>query len=155
MEIVIRRARPDEMVLLCELDLAIFGEDDGFNSVDLWDGLATYLILADNKVVGSIAMRLHTDIAESYEADYLDRPGSIYIVSTGILPKWQGKGIGAIAKSFEIDYARKLNFERIVTNARASNIRSIKLNQKFGFQIIRTIAKWHGDEDAVVLELKL
>lgn len=154
MEITIRRVWPDEMGLLCELDVRIF-DKDAFNTPDLWKGLETFFILVNGSIVGSIALRHNTNVAENYEADYFNRPGSLYIVSTGVVPEWQARGIGNKAKEWEINYAQTAGFSRIVTNARASNVRSIKLNEKFGFQITRVIPNWYGDEDTVVLERKL
>lgn len=154
MQINIRRVRPDEMGLLCELDEKIFDED-AFRTPDLWEGLEAFFIEADGSIVGSTALRHNTDIAESYDADYVDLPGSIYIVSTGLLPEWQRKGIGSKIKAWQIKHAQTCGFARIVTNARSSNAGSIRLNQKFDFQIIRSIPGWYGDEDTVVMELML
>ena len=154
MEITIRRVRPDEMGLLCELDVKIFGDEDAFDTHDLWEGLEAFFIVVDGLIVGSIALRHNTDVAESYESDYVDLPGSLYIVSTGILPEWQGRGIGSKIKAWQIEYAQTSGSVRIVTNARTSNLRSIKLNRKFGLQIIRSIPGWYGDEDTTVLERK-
>lgn len=154
MEVSFRRVRPDEVGLLCELDVRIF-DKDAFNTPDLWEGLQTFFILIDGSIIGSVAFRHNTTTSESYEADYFNHPGSLYVVFTGIVPEWQGKGIGNKAKEWEINYAQTCGFAKIVTNARASNTRSIKLNEKFGFRIIRTIPNFYGDEDTVVLERKL
>ncbi len=142
------------MDLLCELDIGIFG-DDGFDTPDLWEGLEVFFIVVNEIIVGSTALRHNTDIAESYEDDYVELPGSLYIVSTGILPEWCGQGVGSKVKEWQINYAQKSGFARIVTNAKVSNVRSVKLNQKFNFQILRLIPNWYGNEDAVVLERKL
>ena len=154
-EITIRRVRPDEMGLLCELDVKIFGDEDAFNTPDLWEGLEAFFVVVNGLIVGSTALRHNTDVAESYEADYAELHGSLYIVSTGIVPEWQGQGIGSKVKEWQVDYAQAHRFARIVTNARTSNTRSIKLNQKLGFQIIQSIPGWYGDESTVVLERKL
>ena len=156
MPISIRRARPDEMGLLCELDRKIFSEADAFDTPDLWEGLETFFITKDNAVVGSTALRQNTDVSRrSHEDNYVDCLNSLYIVSTGILPTWQSRGIGSIVKAWQIDYGRKHGFSRIVTNTRASNLKSIRLNQKFGFKIINTVPNWYGTETAIILELKL
>jgi len=154
--ITIRRARPDEVSLLCELDVTIFSEEDAFDTPDLWNGLETFLILHEETVIGSIALKHDAIISEiSSENDYIGCAGYLYIVSTGILPQWQGRGIGDVAKTWEINYAREQGFKRIVTNARVSNHRSINLNRKFGFKITKELPGWYGKEDAVVMELDL
>src|SRR3989338_4087397 len=121
------------------MDIRIFGDEDAFNTPDLWEGLEAFFIVVNGLIVGSTALRHDTDTAENYEADYVDLPGSLYIVSTGILPEWQGKGVGSKAKAWQISYARAYGFAKIVTNARASNMKSVRLNQKFGFQIVQSI----------------
>ena len=83
--------------------------------------------------------------------------GSLYIASTGIHPKFQGKGFGALIKSWQICYARHHGFKRIVTNTRRRNTAMVSLNRKFGFRIIRTTPRYYSDPDdaTVVMELLL
>jgi len=159
-----RRVRPDEVDLLCELDVKIFG-GDGFESPEDWEGLEIYFIVTDQEVVkiidqqivGSIAFRHHSDISENYEAEYPHLHNSLYLVSIGILLEKQGGGIGSMAMTWLIEYARKHEFTRIVSNARKSNLPSVKLHRKFGFETTCTIPKYYEkpDEDAVVMELNL
>ena len=156
MEISIRRVRPDEMGLLCELDIKIFGSD-GFDSPEDWEGLEIFFITKDQQIIGSMALRHDTDVAEHYSADYKELPGSLYIVSTALLPEWQNQGIGKKAKAWQVRYAKVQGFGRVITNARVSNVRSINLNQHFGFKAIRVIPAWYDEpeEDTLVLELML
>lgn len=151
-----RRVKPDEMGLLCELDVKIFGSD-GFDSPEDWEGLEIFFITKDQQIIGSMALCHDTDVAEHCSADYKELPGSLYIVSTALLPEWQSQGIGKKTKAWQIRYAKSQGFERIVTNVRVSNIRSINLNQRFGFKAIRVIPKWYyePEEDTLVLELML
>jgi ribosomal protein S18 acetylase RimI-like enzyme len=69
------------------------------------------------------------------------RHRSLYICSTGILPEFQGKGRGNLFKCWQVAYAPHHGFNRIVTNHRKSNRRIIKLNESFGFKIVRTNAE--------------
>ena len=159
-----RRVRPDEVDLLCELDVKIFG-GDGFESPEDWEGLEIYFIVTDQEVVkiidqqivGSIAFRHHSDISENYEAEYPHLHNSLYLVSIGILLEKQGEGIGSIAMTWLIDYARRHGFTKLVSNARKSNLPSIRLHQKFGFETTRIIPEYYErpDEDAIVFELNL
>lgn len=164
MEVTVRRVMPDEMDLLCEFDQNIFG-NDGFDTPDLWEGLEIYFILLNQEIVGSLAFRHHSDVSEGYEAEYPYLHNSLYLVSIGILPEKQARGIGSMAMTWLIDYVNKYahsqragdGFRRIVSNARKSNLPSLRLHQKFCFEIIRTIPGYYEDpnEDATVFELKL
>lgn len=156
MKVTLRRVRSEEIDLLCKLDVQIF-ENDAFDTPELWEDLETFFILANKVIVGSIALRPNTGIAENFDADYLPQTGSIYIVSIGLLPAWQGRGIGKQVMQWIIEYARKNNFTVIVSNIRASNIRSILLHQGAGFRIARLILGYYNEpkEDTVVLELRL
>ncbi|HEY9584055.1 MAG TPA: GNAT family N-acetyltransferase [Candidatus Paceibacterota bacterium] len=156
MKISIRPTRPDEVKILCELDVQIF-ENNAFDAPELWENLETFFILADKFIVGSIALRHNTGMADHYDYEYLPETGSIYIVSIGLLPAWQDRKIGKQGMQWIIAYARKNNFTRIVSNVRASNIRSILLHQGAGFRISQLIPEYYEEpkEDTVVLELKL
>lgn len=156
MSLQIRRTRSDETDLLCKLDEIIFGEEDGFTTPDLWEGLETFLIFNEGAAIGSIALRHNTDVSEQgYEDDYIERAGSMYLVSIGVLPEWQGNGIGKVAMAWLVDYGREQGFERIVSNARSSNQRSINLHVAIGFRITKTIPNWYGSEGTEIFELKL
>jgi ribosomal protein S18 acetylase RimI-like enzyme len=83
--------------------------------------------------------------------------GSLYISTTGILPRFRGIGLGGLLKCWEISYARYHGFNRIVTNTRQRNVAMIKLNRKFGFRMIRTTPAYYSDppDATVVMELRL
>lgn len=115
-------------------------------------------MIVDSVTVGCCAFKHHVDFQEGEENDNPPRRGSLYISTTGILPHFEGKGFGHLLKCWEIAYARRHGFSRIVTNHRASNSRMIHLNQKFGFKIIRRPRSEYYDgppEPTVVMELKL
>ena len=110
-------------------------------------------------VIGCCAFQRDVDFQEDVRADgdnpYMKR--SLYIATTGILPRFQGGGFGQLLKCWQVSYAIHHGFTRIVTNTRKKNLRMISLNRKFGFRIIRaTPAYYSGPPDAtVVMELKL
>lgn len=138
------------------MDVQVF-ENDAFDTPGLWEDLETFFILADKIIVGSIALRPNTGMTEHYDDDYLPQIGSMYIVSIGLLPAWQDRGIGKQVMKWIVEYARKNNFTVIVSNVRVSNVRSILLHQGASFRISRLIPRYYYEptEDAVVLELKL
>ena len=83
--------------------------------------------------------------------------GSLYITTTGILPKFQRAGLGLLLKSWQIAYAKRHGFRRIVTNNRRRNAAIIGLNKRLGFRVIRISPGYYsGPPDAtVVMELRL
>jgi ribosomal protein S18 acetylase RimI-like enzyme len=102
-------------------------------------------MLVDNRKIGCCAFEEHIP------------PGTLYLASTGILPAYRGQGYGQIMKAWQIVYAKRHGFTRIVTNARQSNAAIIALNRKFGFRTVRKVPGYYisPDESAVVMNLKL
>ncbi len=83
-------------------------------------------------------------------------PGTLYIQSTGLLPQYRGQGLGHRIKAWQIEYAKQNAFRPIVTNYRETNSPMISINNKFGFQPIRTTPAYYEDGEAtVVMELLL
>jgi ribosomal protein S18 acetylase RimI-like enzyme len=59
-------------------------------------------------------------------------------------------------KEWQIEYARRNGFRRVVTNCRESNAAMITINERFGFRAIRRTAGYYADGEAtVVMELVL
>jgi [ribosomal protein S18]-alanine N-acetyltransferase len=79
------------------------------------------------------------------------------VETTGLLPEHRGKGLGTRVKRWQIDYAKRNGFKRIVTNCRVSNSRIIALNLQHGFRVIRTTHDYYDspNEATVVMELLL
>jgi ribosomal protein S18 acetylase RimI-like enzyme len=143
---------PDEIEALCDFDRKVFGSypEDLFSPED-WTELESYWLIVDGNIVGCLALKPDVDYDEN------PSPGSLYIESTGVLPQYQGQGFGTKMKEWQIEYARRHGFSRVVTNARQSNISSIRLNQKFGFRIREVASDYYSgpDESAVVMELEI
>ena len=84
------------------------------------------------------------------------QPGTVYIQSTGLLRAYQGQGLGKRIKEWEIEYAKRNGFRRMVTNCRESNAAMISINEKYGFSSIRSTPEYYEDGEAtVVMELLL
>ena len=147
-----RAILPDDIEALCEFDRRAFGEypDDLFTEED-WAELESYWMIVDGKTIGCVALKRDVDYDEE------SRPGCLYIESTGILPEYQGQGFGSKAKAWQIEYAKKYGYGVIVTNMRESNVRSMELNKKFGFQPREVAPHYYSepDESALVMELRL
>ena len=153
MNIEFRKARvPDEIQALCEFDRKAFASfpADLFEPED-WAGYESYWMIVDGKTVGCSAF--------VHDVDYDEQPRakSLYIISTGVLPEFQGKGFGTKQKEWQIEYAKQHGFDVIVTNMRESNNPIIRLNKKFGFTTREIVAGYYSDpeEAALVMELKL
>lgn len=147
---------PQDAAALWNLDVEIFGTD-AFPPED-WLTLESYWIVVDAQITGCAAFMHDVDFAEDLEdsGDNVPQHGTLYIQSTGLRTEFRGKGLGTQVKAWQIDYARRHGFHRIVTNCRASNAAMISINKKFGFQPIRTTPGYYADgEPTVVMELIL
>ena len=143
---------PDDLDELLNFDRRIFGAfpDDLFPA-EYWEELESYWMYADTARVGCCAFSRDCDYDGSFRPQYL------FIASTGILPKFQGKGLGRKQKEWQITYARSHGFSVIVTNMRESNARIRRLNESLGFKI-RCVEKDYyrePSEATVVMELNL
>jgi ribosomal protein S18 acetylase RimI-like enzyme len=124
-----------------------------------WEECEAWWMVINGKKAGCCAFQQHRDFREDIREDgtnpYLR--GSLYIVTTGILPEYRGRGLGRLLKCWQIAYARQHGFLRIVTNTRKQNRAMIGLNESVGFRIIRTTPHYYQapDEATVVMELQL
>jgi ribosomal protein S18 acetylase RimI-like enzyme len=124
-----------------------------------WEDCEAWWMLVNGKKIGCCAFQRHRDFREDITKDgtnpYLR--GSLYIVTTGILPQSRGHGLGRLLKCWQISYAQHHRFSRIVTNTRKHNHAMIRLNESFGFRTIRTTPHYYAapDEATVVMELRL
>ena len=143
---------PDEIDALCEFDRKAFHAypSDIYTPED-WQECESYWLIVDGKTVGCTAFEHNMDYDEQ------NCPGYLYISSTGVSPEFQGQGFGDMQKKWQIEYAKRNGFTRIVTNMRQSNERIIRLNEKFGFKQRKIDPHYYEDPDeaAVVMELDL
>jgi ribosomal protein S18 acetylase RimI-like enzyme len=143
---------PDEIPALCEFDRRIFHDypSDLF-SPETWEDLETYWMIADGEIVGCTAF-LH-------DIDYNGRrkPGTLYIMTTGVLPEYRNRGYGRAQKEWQLQYALAHGFTAIVTNSRQSNTRMIELNRSMGFEVRCLVPHYYHEpaEAAVVMQLRL
>jgi ribosomal protein S18 acetylase RimI-like enzyme len=159
MNVEFRRANARaEIRGLMAFDRKVFRASDRFPA-DYWRACEAYWMLADKIKVGCCAFQRNVDFQEDLRPDGLNphRKGSLYISTTGILPKYQGLGFGQLMKSWQICFARFHGFSRIVTNTRKRNAAMVALNRKFGFKIVRTAPGYYSSpaDAAVVMEILL
>lgn len=149
-----RAAVPEDLRRLRAFDRKVFPPSDVFGTAD-WREYESYWMIVDGISVGCCAFQPHVDFQDDRGGINPPMPGSLYISTTGILPKYQGIGLGRLLKSWQVAYAHHHRFHRIVTNTRKGNARMIALNGRFGFQILRTTPGYYSGpaDSTVVMEL--
>lgn len=148
---------PGDLRRLVAFDHQTFSQADWFRRAD-WEQYETYWMLVDGKRAGCCAFEHDVDFREDTVGENPARLGSLYISTTGILPPFRGQGLGELVKCWQIAYARRHGFRRIVTNMRKSNRPMIGLNKKLGFEIQRISQSDYyrePSEPTVVMERKL
>lgn len=151
-----RVMKPKEIRSLLIFDHKAFqGHPADWFDRDDWETLDSWWMIVGNRKIGCCAFDPHVDFHETGENTY--RRASLYIATTGILPRFRGLGFGRLLKCWQISYARYNGFTRIVTNSRKSNKPMIRLNEKFGFKVLRTTPNYYDNprEPTVVMELRL
>jgi ribosomal protein S18 acetylase RimI-like enzyme len=138
---------------------AFHGYPEDWFDWDDWESYDSWWMIFDNRKVGCCAFEPHIDFQENIREDEKNPRlrGSLYIVTTGILPAFQGLGFGGLLKQWQLTYARRHGFARVITNTRRSNSAMIKLNKKFGFTVLRTTPNYYEKpgEPTVVMERRL
>jgi ribosomal-protein-alanine N-acetyltransferase len=132
---------PDEIRSLCAFDRKVF-PSDYFSAAD-WREYEAYWLLVDGRKIGCCAF---------------ERQGeTLHIGTTGILPAFQRMGYGQLMKCWEIVWARRQGFKRVMTCSRKSNAAMIALNKKFGFRAVGRVPAYYEKpaEAAVVMRLDL
>ena len=154
METEFRRAViPDDVRGLRAFDRQVFRKADLF-STEEWKTYESWWMVVQGVSVGCCAFEANVDFQEDIRADGTNpaMKGSLYISTTGILPRFRRSGLGRLFKSWQIAYARFHGFHRIVTNCRKRNTAIVDLNKSFGFRIIRTTPRYYsGPTDATVV----
>ena len=70
-------------------------------------------------------------------------------------PLHRNKGIGSILMSYLMDLARKNNVINVTLEVRVSNVIAINLYKKYGFCEVAIRKYYYGDEDGILMELKV
>lgn len=147
-----------ELRSLVSFDRKAFAEYplDWFTPRD-WETYECWWMLLDDRKIGCSAFQAGIDFQQDLGAPDRPRAGTLYIASTAIHPAFRRNGFGGLLKCWQISYARRRGFSRIVTNTRQSNRAMIALNTKFGFRKLRTTRNYYQQprEATVVMELVL
>ncbi|HYA16790.1 MAG TPA: GNAT family N-acetyltransferase [Bryobacteraceae bacterium] len=148
---------PEDLRGLVAFDRKVFPSDH-FPASE-WRRYESWWMLLDGRKIGCCAFEPHVDFTDDLDPAEPNQPrrNSLYIASTGILPRFQGQGFGQLLKAWEIAWAAHSGFNRIVTNTRQRNAAMIALNRKFGFRVLRTTPRYYRNpvDATVVMELRL
>jgi GNAT superfamily N-acetyltransferase len=119
-----------------------------------WSGYTVFWMIVRDCKVGSIAFVSDLTVGPSWDTDS-DSPGTLWLVSIGVLPSFQSLGIGTEAMQWMIDWARSHDFQRLTSNFRFGNVASRRLHTKCGFRSVRVIPNYYPDptEDAELVEI--
>ena len=111
---------------------------------------STFIIAEiDNNIVGYIMCRIETGIP-SFKLLGIRKKG--HIISIAVLPSQHRKGIGQTLISKAIQGMINYNAKECYLEVRVSNHSAIRLYQKLGFKIARTLRSYYADgEDALVM----
>ncbi|MCB1983860.1 MAG: ribosomal protein S18-alanine N-acetyltransferase [Burkholderiales bacterium] len=86
-------------------------------------------------------------------------PDEAHILTLGINPRWQNKGLGRKLLNYLFELARENNAKSMLLDVRESNHGAAKLYKQLGFEQIATRKGYYpamcGREDALVMRLML
>lgn len=148
---------PNELRSLVTFDRKTFRKypADRFDRED-WNEYEPWWMIVGGRKIGCCAFEHHVAFQDDLNQVNPRLNSSLYIASTGILPSRQGQGYGSLLKCWQTLYARHHGFTQMITNTRQSNKPMIRLNRKFGFQIVRITPNYYENprEPTVVMELR-
>ena len=146
-------ALPGDLRRLMAFDRRVFSKADLFDA-EYWRRCESWWMLVDGRRAGCCAFERDVDLTREGEHR---RVGTAYVATTGILPRFQGQGLGRLIKAWQISWAMKNGFRRLVGVTRKSNRAMLRLNRSSGFRRVRAIPHYYAepDEPGVVMELKL
>lgn len=155
---IIRSNTTTETTYLIEMQLAVLPHELPFPpSVWREQPIEAYWIIVNNTKVGLIATESNFEPGENYEADSWPAPGSLYLILIGLVPEWQGKGLGRVGMEWLKAHALSRGFSRVVSNLRTDNTPSMKLHLRSGFSGVDVRKDYYSNptEDSPVLEIWL
>ncbi len=144
-----------EAVHLSEMDVEIFGSD-GFADPEDWEGLECFWVTLHGVKIGSVALLHNSASAQKYDDDYPEVPGSLYILSVGLLSEFRYNRVGSYLVQWIIDYARIHGFSVVHSHCRAGNLVSYRLHARV-LQEIGAVKDYYREptEDSILFELRL
>lgn len=124
-------------------------EKEFFLSLDKREGILVCEL--DQRVVGFVTLYLYNKIIES-----IHHVGG---VGTFVLPNFRGMGVGVVLMRETFNFARKLNYEKLIAEVRRSNNKAKSFYEKMGFKKVGELTnqiKTEGKyDDVIVMEILL
>jgi ribosomal protein S18 acetylase RimI-like enzyme len=140
--LAIRRATPAERETIGLMSLYFWGETDDESFGRTYDVLALpafVAVNADSEMVGLL----------SISGDWAD--GALTLVALGVLPAYQGQGVGRALLATAEGEARRLGLGRLRIETTNDNLPALCLYQRIGFIISRVLPgvalAHHGGEE--------
>ncbi len=129
-------------------------KDDGIEFVYLVDG-ETGALIGETYFIPLDKMKdWPADEAQPDEGlDEYYGTNAMYVYSTTILPKYQGKGYGKILKAYYLGLCASRGFDYSIGHARFNG--SIQLNQSFGAKIVGEFSDWYKTGETYFLYVHL
>ena len=97
--------------------------------------------IVDNECIG------YLDYSLIYDRIEIDN----FLVNTF----YRNQGIGNKLMTYLMELAKKLKVENITLEVRVSNTIAINLYTKYGFREVATRKYYYGDEDGILMEVKV
>ncbi|WP_338604755.1 ribosomal protein S18-alanine N-acetyltransferase [Sulfolobus tengchongensis] len=157
-DFVIRNARMDDIDQIIKINRATLPENYPyyFFVEHLKEyGLAFFVAVVENKVVGYIMPRIEWGFSNLKQLPALVRKG--HVVSIAVLEEYRRKGIATSLlehsmRSMKNDY----NAEEVYLEVRVSNYAAISLYEKLGFKKVKVLKNYYADgEDAYLMARSL
>jgi len=77
------------------------------------------------------------------------------VMTVGVAPASRGRGVGAALLADLLERARAARARHVFLEVRAGNDAAQRLYRRAGFEELGTRPRYYGDEDAVVMRLRL
>lgn len=110
-----------------------------------------YCLIEDQKVIGYIMCRLESGIS-NFGFKWVKKG---HVVSIAVLKKYRGHGIGEALLRNAIKAMEKAGVNEQILEVRTNNYDALKLYEKVGFKIVRTLKSYYRDgHDAYLMARK-
>ncbi len=147
-DVEIVRATWRDTRALVRLDRRCFKAVDQFGWYEFfglcaWPGVIALKAVSGKRIVGFVA------------GDPRRSEGHTIIVTIGVDPDWQGRGLGERLMR-EVEGRSPRSVPRLQLMVRISNLPALGLYRKLGYQIVDTWRHYYGDgEDAYLMEKEI
>jgi len=155
MMFALRRFKPSDLERVMHINRVCLPENySSFFFLDLYKRFPETFLVAeeDGEVVGYVMCRIETGLP-SFEIG-IGKKG--HVISIAVLPKYQHQGVGYALMQEAMQSMLLYKAKKCFLEVRTSNTPAVKLYEKMGFEIARTLRGYYADgEDAYMMARKL